>query len=127
MFITLFETLATDFNGLKAGGEDNQIPRMIEMIVIYCAVWAFGGSLTTEGRKNLDIAIRELESSMPSSDTVFDYKIDLVKKQWVHWGDMVGRNWRPAPGVPLFSVLVPTVDTIRSEYMLKTMILAQNL
>lgn len=80
MFITLFETMATDFNGLKLVGEDNQVPRMVEMIVIYCATQAFGGSLTPEGRKNLDIAIRELESQMPSSDAVFDYRVDLAKK-----------------------------------------------
>ena len=53
---------------------------MVEMIVIYCAIQSFGGGLTPEGRKNLDIAIRELESSMPSSDVVFDYRVDLAKK-----------------------------------------------
>ena len=58
-------------------GEDNNTMKVLEMIVIYCVIWAFGGSLTSEGRKNFDLAVRELDGSIPSSDSVFDYKVDM--------------------------------------------------
>jgi len=54
--------------------------KVLEMIVVYCAIWAFGGSLSPEGRKNFDIAIRESDGSMPSSDSVFEYRVDMQKK-----------------------------------------------
>lgn len=69
---------ATDYNGLVINpGEDNNTMKVLEMISVFCVIWAFGGSLNTEGRKNFDIALRELDGSIPSSDTVFDYRVDM--------------------------------------------------
>lgn len=50
--------------------------RLLEMFVIFCIVWAFGGPLTAEGRKVLDTAVREIDGSIPISDTVFEYRVD---------------------------------------------------
>lgn len=130
--------IASEFNGLKVekqadknssgnGITTDELPRMLEMVVVFCATWSFGGSLSPEGRKTFDVALREMDGSIPSADTVFEYRIDFQKKQWVHWGDSVQKNWRPAPGVELFNSIVPTVDTLRSEFMLKTVILYANL
>lgn len=47
------------------------------MIVVYCIIWAFGGTLTSEGRKNFDVAIREMDGSMPSNESVFEYRVDM--------------------------------------------------
>lgn len=81
MFTQLFEVFATDYYGLVVNkNEDTNIMKILEMIVVYCTIWAFGGSLNSEGRKNFDIALRELDGSIPSSDTVFDYRVDMVKK-----------------------------------------------
>lgn len=65
------------------------------MITLFAVIWSVGGSLSTEGRKNFDLALREIDGSIPTTDTVFDYRVDMVKKTWVHWGDSVPKNWRP--------------------------------
>lgn len=50
------------------------------MIVVYSIIWSFGGSLTAEGRKNFDMAVREIDGSLPSADSVFEYYVDMEKK-----------------------------------------------
>ncbi|KAH0571621.1 Dynein heavy chain [Spironucleus salmonicida] len=128
MFIHLFEAFCADYNGLEIiQGEEAQVNRVLEMIIIFSVVWAFGGSLTPQGRKNFDIAVRELDGSLPATDSVFEYRVDFGKKQWIHWNDSVPKNWRPAPGIPIYAAIVPTVDTVRTEYIMKTLLLQENL
>ena len=53
---------------------------MLEMMTIFSVIWAFGGPLNAEGRKNFDLAMRELDGTLPATDTVFEYRVDFAKK-----------------------------------------------
>ena len=58
-------------------GEEQNVNRMIEMMTIFSVIWAFGGPLDVEGRKNFDLAMRELDGTLPATDTVFEYRVDF--------------------------------------------------
>ncbi|TNJ27094.1 Dynein heavy chain [Giardia muris] len=124
-FFNLFESLAQPHNGVWVDifDDDGMVPRIIEMYIVFAAIWAFGGALDTDGRQHFDMLVREVEGALPAADTVWEYKVDPSRKSWVHWNEVLPRGWRPNPSIPLYSTLVPTVDTFRTEYVLKTAIL----
>ncbi|EFO63728.1 Dynein heavy chain [Giardia lamblia P15] len=124
-FFNMFEALAQPHNGvwIDIFDNDGMVQRVIEMYIVFSLVWAFGGSLDSDGRQHFDLIIREVEGALPVADTVWDYKVDHGRRSWVHWNEVLPRGWRPNPAIPLYSTLVPTVDTLRTEYVVKTAIL----
>lgn len=66
--------------------------------------------------------MRDQETAFPPLQTVYDYCLDAQKKDWCLWDDKVPKGYRPAPGIPFYKILVPTVDTTRTSFLLQTLI-----
>jgi dynein heavy chain, axonemal len=96
--------------------------RMTELWFLFSAIWALGGPLTTDSRKKFDSFLREIDGQFPSKDTVFEYYIDKSNKTWSPWEDKLQNNWRYSNTVPYFKLFVPTIDTIRNEFILKAFV-----
>ena len=104
----LYDALATAENGCVPGEET--FSRMLEMWFVYALVWSVCATVDEEGRKKMDMCLREIDAQFPSKGTVYDIFVDPGKKAWVQWSEKLNANWRPAPNEPFFKIQVPTVD-----------------
>ena len=121
-FIRLFDAIATVANGVDPTDETNYLT-MVDKFVIYCTVWCCGGALDTKERTQLDAFIRDIESQFPPVQSVYDFFIDPVKKEWLSWeSDKVSDAWRAPPNTSFSKLLVPTVDTVRIQWMMSALI-----
>ena len=94
---------------------------VLEKWFIFCMVWSFGGTLDEHGRKIFDSVMRDIESFFPGNFTVFDYYVNPDKGEWQSWDEKVNNMiWKPSPTAAYNSLLVPTVDSARTKYILQT-------
>lgn len=120
-FCNLFDAVATVENGVNPE-ESDSYARMIELWFLYSMIWSLGGSVTDESRKKFDMFLREIEGQFPSKDTVYEYCVDKVGKTWNSWEDKLVAGWRYSPTTPFYKIFVPTVDTIRSEFLVRSLV-----
>jgi dynein heavy chain len=120
-FCALYESVATIENGVNPDDSESY-PRMIELWFLFSMIWAFGGSLTNESRKKFDSFLREIEGQFPSKDTVFEYYVDKINKGWSLWEDKLPASWRYSNNVPFYKIFVPTIDTIRNEFIFRALV-----
>lgn len=59
----------------------------------------------------LDTFIREIETGFPHLGLIFDYYINLEKKDWVSWADKLQAKPTIPAGTPFHKILIPTIDT----------------
>ena len=85
-------------------------------------IWSLGGALDDTSRVRFDVYLRDLEAQFPPLQTCYEYFVDGSKKDWVVWEDKVNSAWRPSPNVPFFKLLVPTIDTVRYQFILSALI-----
>jgi len=119
--IRLFDAFVTVDNGVDAADEANYL-RMIEMWFTMCCVWSIGGALDEPSRKRFDAKVRDLEAQFPPLHTCYEYYVDPHKKDWALWEEKVNASWRPNPSIPFHRLLVPTVDTVRHQFLLNALL-----
>ncbi|VDL92009.1 unnamed protein product [Schistocephalus solidus] len=125
-------TTVTEMKTEKLGFDT---PEVIEAIFMHCLLWTMAGPLKLEDQYTVDEAIKML-SGLPNLDEgegmpsvnpgvipshyphLLDYMFDLEEFKWVCWRRLVPeyvyRNDLPYP-----EILVPTVETVRLEWILK--------
>lgn len=108
-------------NGISSDNSEN-FPRMIELWFLFASIWALGGSLTEISKMQFDSFIRGIDGQFPSKDTVFEYFVDKVNKTWVSWETKLPNGWRYTNNIPFYKIYVPTVDSIRSEFIIRSLI-----
>lgn len=70
-----------------------------------------------------DDFIHTMYPSIPPQDTVYEYTVDLNKMLWARWEDKYPiATWKPPADLPYHRIHVPTVDTLRHEFILKILI-----
>lgn len=113
-------------------------PRALEALFIFCLMWSIGSCLVDTDRKRYDQFIKKLSGlllidtgerldrpcasgSLPERATLFDYVFNVSTFQWVSWRSMVPRFESPSDR-KFSSILVPTVDTVRSSWLLEKIV-----
>lgn len=117
----LFDVFGTKENGIDAHGEEF-FSRMCEMWFLFCLIWSIGASVDEDGRKKLDSYIRELEGTFPNKDTVYEYYVDTKQRAWVQWEEKLRSGWKYNSEIPFYKIIVPTVDTVRYNYLVSSLI-----
>ncbi|KAI8904300.1 dynein heavy chain and region D6 of dynein motor-domain-containing protein [Gorgonomyces haynaldii] len=120
-FCTLFDCVATPENGVVQEDPDSYA-RMLELWFLFATIWALGGSLTQDCRRQFDSFLRGIEGQFPSKDTIFEYYVDKTNKQWAPWEDKLPAGWRYSTSIPYYKIFVPTVDTVRNEFIVKSLV-----
>jgi dynein heavy chain len=116
-FCTLFEAFYKDEdNNMDVPGND--LPEghssYIEKWFQYCLVWSIGATADEGGRIKIDNCFRDMDSTFPPQRTVYDYFVDVERKEFRLWDDKVPQNRRPPPNAEFFQIYVPTLDTVRN-------------
>ena len=116
----LFDALATKENGIDLNAEGYEV--VAERMFLFSCVWSIGAAADVAGREKLDNFIRDLESQFPPARTIYDYFVDPKSGEWKLWEENVPQGWRPTRGMEFFKIIVPTVDTVRNSYVVKSLI-----
>jgi dynein heavy chain len=87
---------------------------------VFALIWSVCAAVDEKGRCSLDIFLRDIEAQFPPSATVYDYFIDLKRRDWELWESRVAsfRSWK---GMPFHAMIVPTIDTTRNGYILSAL------
>ncbi|XP_016786964.1 dynein axonemal heavy chain 2 isoform X3 [Pan troglodytes] len=99
---------------------------MVEMTFVFSMIWSVCASVDEEGRKRIDSYLREIEGSFPNKDTVYEYFVDPRIRSWTSFEDKLPKSWRYPPNAPFYKIMVPTVDTVRYNYLVSTLVANQN-
>ncbi len=119
----LFDALSTKENGCNPA--DKNYTKMMERWFVYCLVWSVCGAVDAQGREKCDKFIRDIADPpypMTAGATVYEFYVDSKKQDWVLWRTRVNKLWRPKPGTSFFNIYVPTLDTVRYQFLVNTML-----
>ncbi|XP_071951094.1 dynein axonemal heavy chain 2-like isoform X2 [Antedon mediterranea] len=117
----LFDAFGTVENGVDPNDKNN-FERMVELWFLFGIIWSVCASVDEDGRKKLDNYIREIEGTFPNKDTVYEYCVDPKNKNWVHWEEKLRSGWRYPSSSPFYKIIVPTVDTVRYDFIVRRLI-----
>lgn len=121
--VNLFDIFATTENGVDRIADPEGYYNMLDKWFCWCMVWSVCAGADEKGRLQFDEFIKDLETQFPPHSTIYDYYVDVANKEYKIWDDKVNKNWRPPPNVPFFKLIVPTVDTVRNTFVMKSLIL----
>eukprot|EP00658_Telonema_sp_P-2_P059070 TRINITY_DN4775_c0_g1_i5.p1 TRINITY_DN4775_c0_g1~~TRINITY_DN4775_c0_g1_i5.p1 ORF type:complete len:322 (-),score=105.16 TRINITY_DN4775_c0_g1_i5:164-1129(-) len=96
----------------------------VRLVATFALLWTAGGSLTEDSRRKFDVAIREMDPSFPAAETSFEYFVDFRSHGWKHFdehGDLQ-RPFHAEEGTPYHKIIVPTVDTVRYQYLVNQLV-----
>jgi dynein heavy chain len=144
-FLNIFDTFVMEYKD-----EENPVPTNIEEIsmnaIVFAAIWGIGGQIEENTRGGYDEYLRKLIAGEPVQtefnidvedqgapikipnklgsdyETLFDMSFQAESCSWVHWLKTQPTYQVPV-GVSYTEVIVPTVDSIRVQYLLKTLLM----
>jgi dynein heavy chain len=130
--VHVITTLLNIFEALITTRDENDFiklnctnPTILKRLMIFSAMWAFGGFLNLDDRAKLSQWLcKEYSQSVPADlkdkSRLFDYVVDLESNgEWVHWDTRIEEYHYPKDSTPEFSsILVPTIDSTQIEYLL---------
>jgi dynein heavy chain len=123
----LFQSLFTPEKGADFAGDMAKLTSQCEKCFAFCLVWSFGVSIGAEYWEMFDSFIRDcfdengLDIRLPPTDMVYDYFVDLKDNEFVNWSKIVP-PFVATPGMSYFEMVVPTPDTVRFSYVMKTLL-----
>jgi dynein heavy chain len=107
-------------------------PTLLECFFLQALTWSLGAALLEDGRIKFDSLVKNL-SGMSQSDeetcsstdvpnkALFEYFFDSDELQWVPWNHKVP-EYTHDPSRRYNEILVPTVDTVRTTWLLDLMV-----
>ncbi|XP_050498494.1 dynein axonemal heavy chain 2 [Diabrotica virgifera virgifera] len=90
---------------------------------LFCVIWSICSTTDEDGRKKLDAYVRERESVFPIKDTIYEYFVEQPTFGFTSWSEKLPYGWRYEQGCPFYKITVPTVDTIRYDFLLKSLLI----
>ncbi|XP_043512192.1 dynein axonemal heavy chain 2 [Frieseomelitta varia] len=118
----LLEVLATPENGVQFTGDVDMFANICRIWFFFCLIWSICASVNEESRYKMDNFIREIEGTFPIRDTVYEYFVDSRIRSFVSWEERLPPVWKIPPKTPFYKIVVPTVDTVRYEYIVSSLL-----
>ena len=116
---------------LKQSVDTNEVwsEAAYQRLVLYACVWAFGGLLESEERTKFNAKISEILKSCGDSacfpptsleaPTAFEFWPNNKTKDR-NWAQWMPEKWNPPKRLEFSSLLIPTLDSVRAEYLMST-------
>lgn len=93
----------------------------MEKWFVFSLIWSVCATVDENSRKNIDNVMRDIEAMFPHTNTVFEYYINLEKKDWAPWEEKLTSSLKPK-GKEFHEIMVPTVDTVRNRFVCEKLI-----
>ncbi|XP_034551682.1 dynein heavy chain 2, axonemal-like [Notolabrus celidotus] len=120
----LYDSLATSSNGVNTSDTEN-LGRMVELWFVFSLIWSICASVDEDGRRKMDMFLREIEGTFPIKNTVYEYYVDTKTKTWATFEGTLPKDWRYNADAPFYKIMVPTVDTVRYNFLVKALVLGR--
>uniref|UniRef100_H2Z3M2 Dynein axonemal heavy chain 7 n=1 Tax=Ciona savignyi TaxID=51511 RepID=H2Z3M2_CIOSA len=129
----LFELLLHDAASADNATDNKNIKIWIQSIFLFSVVWSVGAVVDLDGRHKFSDFIRTMQSGkdeehplpaslgkfdvpIPDAGLVYDHYFQL---NWALWTDLIkGNEVVPDKSVNVQNIMVPTMDTARTAYLL---------
>ena len=94
---------------------------LVENVYIFCVIWSLGAVMDDKGREKFDEFVKKTANKigLPTKIPLYDAFFDIEQGRWVPWDDKV-EAYDPPANIPFTQVFVPTMDTTRYAWLLKT-------
>uniref|UniRef100_A0A7S1KLH4 Dynein-1, subspecies f n=1 Tax=Percolomonas cosmopolitus TaxID=63605 RepID=A0A7S1KLH4_9EUKA len=136
--INMVTQLCTIVESLLPSLEKIREEKELECVFLFCLMWSVGGSVVDAERARFDKFVKTITNckvvdnsgnseafipagSYPKAFTLYEYFYDSEHHQWKHWESVVPEYHAPEDG-KFSSILVPTIDTERYSFLLKTVL-----
>jgi dynein heavy chain len=108
---------------LEKGEEESREDFLVymEKWFVFSLIWSVCATVDENSRKNIDNVMRDIEAMFPHTNTVFEYYINLEKKDWAPWEEKLTSSLKPK-GKEFHEIMVPTVDTVRNRFVCEKLI-----
>jgi len=117
----LFEALFTSDNGVDLSDPVDDLKVLIELVFAFSFAWSVGGALDADGSKAFSKYCMELFVNVRPPVSFLDSFVDIREKAWKSW-DAIIPPFEFDAKQPYFSMLVPTIDTLRYQTLLDTLL-----
>jgi len=114
----LYETLAPRID-IETFGE--KALEALDKLFAFSLIWSLGASLTEASRPTFDQCVREVENYFPASHSIYDYGFNFDKADFAPWDEKLPNPFKPEEGTPFHKIIVPTTDTVRNSFILKSL------
>ncbi|KAJ3027001.1 UNVERIFIED_CONTAM: Dynein heavy chain 6, axonemal, partial [Siphonaria sp. JEL0065] len=108
--------------------EIHDLRGILNHIFVFCYAWSIGGNLADGNQEKFDTFLRDMidnspmpDFSMPSSNSIFAHYVDVKKKCFGVWEDIVP-SFTYSRDIPYFQMIVPTPDTVKYAYILESLL-----
>jgi dynein heavy chain len=131
---SLNQLLSTYFLDFVPKHEDDVVPDFdaatVEPFFLWALIWSIGASADSKGRVAFEKCYKELiqenetTCGPPTTDesSIYDYKYDVADKKWKQWMTTIP-EFSIQKGAEFADILVPTVDTVRTSFVLEQLVL----
>ncbi|XP_069503771.1 dynein axonemal heavy chain 3 [Ambystoma mexicanum] len=140
LYSCLLDEIASSGEENKETMSSQQITLWLQGLFLFTVVWTLGGTINDDSRKKFDIFYRNLLSGtdeenprpksvkltknniFPDRGTVYDfYFFKQAAGQWNSWTDYITKEELTiAPGAKVSDLTIPTMETARQCFFLKT-------
>lgn len=109
---------------------------VVECAFVQSLYFSVGATLEADSRRRFDIFMKKLNPTMTVQDTIekpanatqcpsakamlYEYFFDQERREWIAW-DWIVPDYMHNPSAKFSDILVPTVDTLRTEFVLGLM------
>jgi dynein heavy chain, axonemal len=112
--------------------------KSLQSLFLFSVFWSIGASVNEKGREQFNFFFRailegadsrypppegfKLESKIPDG-SIYDYLFDRSDGgRWRHWVEILPSDYVIPPKAKYDEIMVPTIDTARYSYLLKTLV-----
>jgi dynein heavy chain len=107
---------------LKKRGSSFSSHSDIEKLCIFCLAWSVGGTADEKGRFRIDSCLREIDSRLMPTRSIYDYFIDPKTGEFEVWEVKEEARKQGINPVAFHDILVPTLDTVRYLQIIQSLI-----
>lgn len=116
--------------GFKSTSSNEFKKKFIMYAFTFAVIWSIGASIEETYHRDMDKYIRDTFLSIifpPSNDLIYAYYLDTSGElTFKHWNDKTPEFVYDA-SVPYFSLLVPTIDTVRYSFIIEWLLFMNKL
>lgn len=94
----------------------------LHSVFLQSVIWSFGCCLKIEDRVIFDTFVKYLSGlNFDENELLFDQIFHSERNQWIKWEDLIPK-YEHNPSQHFADIFVPTIDTIRLEWLIKSML-----
>jgi len=123
----LFQSLFKAENGVDLAKPQGDLSSLLDKLFFFCYIWTVGAVCSDAFWEQFNENAREIFEEtcpglgLPGGGMGFDYWIDIKECRFREWSEIVP-TFKYDDTVPYFSLMVPTNDTCRFSYVMKSLI-----